>query len=80
MVVTLWPVAKGRRGTSLKIFGMLLGGAAGLALGGPIYGAIGAIGGHLFDRYRASTQRRARRRRDWSENAADNKWAKPIFD
>jgi DnaJ like chaperone protein len=64
----------------LNIFGMVLGGIAGLALGGPVYGAIGAIAGHLFDRYRALNRRQTRRRRDWSENIADKKGAKPIFD
>lgn len=59
---------------------MLLGGAAGLALGGPIYGAIGAIAGHLFDRYRAMERRTKRRRRDWSDNVTRNRDAKPIFD
>ena len=64
----------------MNIFGMVLGGVAGLALGGPVYGAIGAIAGHLFDRYRALSRRQTRRRRDWSENVADKKGTKPIFD
>lgn len=59
---------------------MLLGGAAGLVLGGPIYGAVGAIAGHVFDRYRASERRTKRRRRDWSDNVVGNRGGKPIFD
>jgi len=80
MVATDWPSARGRRGSSLNIFGMLLGGAAGLFLGGPVYGVFGAIAGHLFDRYRKLQRRRIRRRRDWSGNTSGKQGAKPIFD
>ena len=64
----------------MNIFGMLLGGAAGLVLGGPIYGIVGAIAGHLFDRYRTLTKRRIRRRRDRPESGSDKLGSKPIFD
>ncbi len=59
---------------------MLLGGAAGLFLGGPIAGVAGAIAGHMFDRYRASERRSKRRKRDWSDNVKEIKGTKPIFD
>lgn len=81
MVATQWPAnERGKRVSSLKIFGMLLGGIAGLVTGGPIAGAAGAIVGHLFDRYRATEQRDKRRKRDWSSNVKGEKGAKPIFD
>jgi DnaJ like chaperone protein len=81
IMATLWPAEKReRRDTSLNIFGMLLGGAAGLITGGPIAGAAGAIVGHLFDRYRASERRSKRRKRDWSGSSKEKTGAKPIFD
>ncbi len=80
MVSTTWPSARGKRVSSLYIFGMLLGGAAGLVLGGPVFGVVGAIAGHIFDRYRASEKRRKRRRRGQPEAASGQKGGKPIFD
>ena len=81
MIATGWPSERGRRVKSLTIFGMLLGGAAGLVLGGPVYGVIGAIAGHLVDRYRDSTRRTKRRRRDKAREAQAQKAAtRPLFD
>lgn len=59
---------------------MLLGGAAGFLVGGPIAGAAGAVIGHLIDRYRASERRSKRRKRDWSNNVKGETGTKPIFD
>ncbi len=38
----------------MSIWGKILGGAAGLALAGPLGALVGAIAGHAVDRYRAS--------------------------
>ena len=38
----------------MSIWGKILGGAAGLALAGPLGALIGAIAGHAVDRYRAA--------------------------
>ncbi len=40
----------------MSIWGKLLGGAAGFALGGPLGALIGAVAGHAVDRYRATQQ------------------------
>lgn len=40
-----------RPGPSVSIWGKIIGGAAGFALGGPIGALLGVIGGHAVDRY-----------------------------
>jgi DnaJ like chaperone protein len=59
---------------------MLLGGIAGLLFGGPIIGALGAVAGHLVDRYRTSARRDRRRHRHRADPVSGTKGAKPIFD
>lgn len=41
----------------MSIWGKIVGGAAGLALGGPIGLLVGAVGGHFVDKYRADQDR-----------------------
>ncbi len=40
----------------MSIWGKIIGGAAGFALGGPLGALLGVVGGHAFDRYRADDQ------------------------
>ena len=42
-----------RAGSDVSIWGKIIGGAAGFALGGPIGALMGVIGGHAIDRYAA---------------------------
>ena len=39
----------------MSIWGKILGGAAGFAIGGPLGALLGAVGGHIVDRMRAET-------------------------
>jgi len=42
-----------RAGSSVSIWGKIIGGAAGFALGGPIGALLGVVGGHAIDHYSA---------------------------
>ena len=42
-----------RRVVRLSIWGKVIGGVAGFALGGPLGGLLGAVAGHALDRMRA---------------------------
>lgn len=80
MAATFWSDVRAKRVGSLNIAAMLLGGVAGLVLGGPIYGVAGAVAGHLVDRYRASEKRQKRRKRGQSQTTPKSATEKPIFD
>ena len=80
MTATSWLGMRGKRVRSFNIIAMLLGGVAGLILGGPIFGVAGAVVGYLFDRYRASERRIKRRRRGRSHTTTGSAPTKPIFD
>lgn len=80
MFATSWSSGRERRVSPVNILGMLVGGATGFILGGPIAGMAGAVAGHVFDRYRANERRDRRRRRGWSAYDAKRQGSKPIFD
>lgn len=47
------PAGRGLSGTGMAIWGKILGGAAGFALGGPLGALVGTAAGHAYDRFRA---------------------------